>query len=174
MNRDYSKGKIYKISNDFDNNIYVGSTCDILSKRFSNHRVKIKRCPDYPLYKLMIEFGIDRFRIDVIEECPCQDIYELRQKEGKWIREIGTLNQREAGLSQTESKRKYEKKNKEMIKAYQKKYREENNEEMKEKNKEYREKTKEQAKEYRENNKETAKEYQKIYKLKTKIKKMTV
>ena len=27
MVKDYSNGKIYKISNDFDNDIYIGSTC---------------------------------------------------------------------------------------------------------------------------------------------------
>ena len=37
---DYTKGKIYKITNDFNNDIYVGSTCDTLVKRFSNHKRK--------------------------------------------------------------------------------------------------------------------------------------
>ncbi len=118
MNRDYSKGKIYKISNDFNNDIYVGSTCDLLSKRFSAHKKKMSYKPSYPLYKLMIEIGWERFRIDLIEEVPCEDIYDLRQKEGKWIREIGTLNQRIAGLSRKESIKLYNDKNKEKQKQY--------------------------------------------------------
>ena len=41
MNRDYSKGKIYKITNDFNTDIYVVSTCDLLSNLFSVHKSKI-------------------------------------------------------------------------------------------------------------------------------------
>ena len=33
--RDFSQGKIYKITNDYNDAIYVGSTCDTLVKRFS-------------------------------------------------------------------------------------------------------------------------------------------
>ena len=123
MNRDYSKGKIYKISNDYNNDIYVGSTCDTLIKRFSAHKSKMYSKPSYPLYKLMIEIGCERFRIDLIEEIPCKDIYELRQNEGKWIREIGTLNKRIAGLSRKESVKLYNDKNKEYLKQYQKQWR---------------------------------------------------
>ena len=35
MKVDYSQGKIYEITNDYNNDIYVGSTCDTLVKRFS-------------------------------------------------------------------------------------------------------------------------------------------
>jgi len=43
MKVDYSKGKIYKITNDFNDEIYVGSTCDTLVKRFSNHKKDSKK-----------------------------------------------------------------------------------------------------------------------------------
>ena len=33
--RDFSQGKIYKITNDYNDDIHVGSTCDALVKRFS-------------------------------------------------------------------------------------------------------------------------------------------
>jgi hypothetical protein len=35
MSRNYSKGKIYKITNDYNNEIYVGSTCDEINKRMN-------------------------------------------------------------------------------------------------------------------------------------------
>ena len=36
---EYSKGKIYKIYNDEDDDIYVGSTCcPLLSQRLAKHR----------------------------------------------------------------------------------------------------------------------------------------
>ena len=38
----YAKGKIYKIANDIDDEIYVGSTCQSLSKRMGIHRQNAK------------------------------------------------------------------------------------------------------------------------------------
>ena len=35
---DYGNGKIYKIVNTIDNDIYIGSTCQPLSKRMAWHR----------------------------------------------------------------------------------------------------------------------------------------
>ncbi len=91
---DYTKGKIYKITNDYNDDIYVGSTCDTLIKRFSRHKrgrtsevLKHK-----PLYKLMNEIGYERFRIQLIEECPCDDKYQLRQREAFYIRQMSTMN----------------------------------------------------------------------------------
>ena len=89
---DFTKGKIYKITNDFNDDIYVGSTCNILTKRFSHHKAIISTEQQRPLYKLMAEIGFERFRIELIENYPCKDKYELRQREGHYIREMGTLN----------------------------------------------------------------------------------
>ena len=38
MSQDLGKGKIYKITNDYNDDVYVGSTCDTLIKRFSVHK----------------------------------------------------------------------------------------------------------------------------------------
>ena len=94
MSQDFGKGKIYKITNDYNDEVYVGSTCDLLTKRFSNHKHSLNNTKkkNRPLYKLMNEIGFERFRIELIEEYPCQDKYQLRQREGHFIREIGTLN----------------------------------------------------------------------------------
>ncbi len=94
MKVDYSKGKIYKITNDYNNDIYVGSTCDTLAKRFSHHKKdsKKERCQNMKVYRLMNEIEFERFRIELIENCPCEDKYQLRQKEGYYIRQMGTLN----------------------------------------------------------------------------------
>ena len=91
---DYKKGKIYKITNDYNNEIYVGSTCDTLIKRFSNHKRgrKCEALKHKPLYTLMNEIGYERFRIELIEEFPCDDKYQLRQREAYYIRQIATLN----------------------------------------------------------------------------------
>lgn len=99
MTQNFSQGKIYKITNDFNDDVYVGSTCDTLAKRFSSHKSSLncKSKKDRPLYVLMDNIGTDRFRIELIEHYPCQDKYQLRQREGYFIREIGTLNKLVAG-----------------------------------------------------------------------------
>ena len=35
---DYSKGKIYKLISNHTDDIYIGSTCDLLSKRLYKHK----------------------------------------------------------------------------------------------------------------------------------------
>ena len=39
---DYSKAKIYQIINDVSDDIYIGSTCQPLSKRMAEHRTSMK------------------------------------------------------------------------------------------------------------------------------------
>ncbi len=104
MSQDFSKGKIYKITNDYNNEVYVGSTCDTLVKRFSSHKNgrNGKRQINRNLSTLMREIGTDRFRIELIEDYPCEDKYQLRQREGYFIREIGTLNHLVAGRNHKE------------------------------------------------------------------------
>jgi len=125
MSQNFSKGKIYKISNDFNDDIYVGSTCDTLTKRFSGHKSSMldKTKNSTKLYTLMNNVGFDRFRIELIENFPCEDNYQLRQREGYWIRLCGTLNNEIAGrnlkewyLDNVEEKREYREQNKEHIK----------------------------------------------------------
>jgi group I intron endonuclease len=96
MKQDFTKAKIYKITNDFNDDIYVGSTCDTLVRRFISHKADStrERFQNRSLYKLMNEIGFERFRIQLIEDYPCEDLYQIRQREGFWIRQIGTLNQR--------------------------------------------------------------------------------
>ncbi len=104
MSQDFSKAKIYKITNDFNNDIYIGSTCDTLIKRFSHHKnnSKIECNKNLLLYRLTNEIGFDRFRIDLIEDYPCEDKQALRLREGYWIRQIGTLNKLIAGRTKQE------------------------------------------------------------------------
>jgi len=139
MSQDFSKGKIYKITNDYNNDIYVGSTCDLLTKRFSYHRSDYRRevKKDRLLYKLMNEIGFERFRIELIEDYPCQDKYELRQREGHHIREIGTLNKKIAGRTKQEYNKEYHKDNKEKMQQYHKEYYNENKEKLQEYHKEF-------------------------------------
>jgi group I intron endonuclease len=80
MSQDFSKAKIYKITNDYNNDVYVGSTCDLLTKRFSNHKKSVtnNEKKNRPLYKLMNEIGFERFRIELIDSIivPADELQE--------------------------------------------------------------------------------------------------
>ncbi len=141
MYQDFNKGKIYKITNDYNDDIYIGSTCDTLIRRFINHKSDSKKehCKNKPIYKLMNEIGFERFRIELIEEYTCQDKYQLRQREGHFIREIGTLNQNIAGRTKQE----YQKENYEANREHLEEYKKNNKEKYQKINKDYYQKNQE-------------------------------
>ncbi len=93
----YQNGKIYCIRNNIDDDIYVGSTTQLLSKRMALHRNKITHKPHYKIYAKMIEMGTENFYIELIENYPCINKEELCMREGHFIRELGTLNSSVAG-----------------------------------------------------------------------------
>ena len=76
--------KIYKITNDINDKVYVGKTENSLDKRFAEHckdsqkREEEKR----PLYAAMRKYGIEHFSIELIEEC---DIEVVALREQYWI-----------------------------------------------------------------------------------------
>ena len=62
---------IYKITNDINEKVYIGKTCNSIQKRFKEHckdssRLKLER---RPLYSAMRKYGTDKFHIEAIEEC---------------------------------------------------------------------------------------------------------
>jgi group I intron endonuclease len=154
---DYRKGKIYKILNTLDDDCYVGSTTQTLSKRMTNHRKdmlsEVKK--DRLLYTKMRIHGADNFYIELIEDYPCENIEQLRQREGYYIRELGTLNRNVAGRTKQEwttehidHKKELDKKrymdNHESELAYRKEYRENNKEKLRELKKKHYEENKEE------------------------------
>jgi hypothetical protein len=155
---DYQNGKIYKITNCIDDEVYVGSTCQSLSKRYSKHKDTICLKPHFYLYQHMVKLGIDRFCITLIEDYPCSNKTELRQREGKFIREQGTLNQRVEGRTDKQ----FYQDNRDKIIEERRQYVQENKEKLKEKGKEYyqnnREKRCEYSKEYWNKNIDTRKQ----------------
>ena len=88
MKSKFLNGKIYKITNDYNDHVYVGSTCDALSKNFSKHKSDSQYRKN-PLYNLINEIGFERFRIELICNYPCEDKYQLRQKTSEYIRLYG-------------------------------------------------------------------------------------
>jgi group I intron endonuclease len=108
---DYQNGKIYKITNCIDDEVYVGSTCQSLSRRFSKHK-DMSRCrPNYKIYQHFNKLGIDKFCISLIEDYPCNNKTELRCREGVFIKEQGTLNSQ----IECQTAKEYREENKEKI-----------------------------------------------------------
>ena len=163
--KNYQNGKIYCIKNCITSDIYVGSSTQPLSKRMEKHRASInceKRGRGL-LYQKMREHGVENFFITLIEKYPCNDIEELRAKEGEWIEKIGTLNMKVAGRTPEQ----YRKDTVEHKKEYDKDYRERTTEKRKEQahqryenNKEH---IKQKSNQHYHQNKEEINQKQKIY-----------
>ena len=157
----YQEGKIYKIYNTVNDEIYIGSTTRKLSQRMADHRkpYTIKRHEHLPIYKAFIEFGVESFFIELIEKCPCHDKDELNKKEGEYIRQLKpSLNKFIAGRKNKE----WMTDNKEHSKQQQKEYREANKEHRAHITNMYYQSNKDailkKNKQYRENNKEVLKQ----------------
>ena len=89
---DYQKGKIYTIRcRDDETLIYVGSSIQPLSVRWGGHKRNMLKKPHYPLYKNMLDKGVDMFYIELYETYGCNTKEELHRREGEVIREIGSL-----------------------------------------------------------------------------------
>ena len=160
--RDYKNGKIYCIRNHMNDDIYVGSTCQSLSKRMAYHRQDCMKQNRHNtlIYKMMYELGRDNFYVELIEEYPCENSNQLERREGELMREHkASLNQVIAGRtpeeykvecpdkvkkSQADRDKRYVENNQEKVKAYRKEYYTKNLENILEKRKIYRELNKEE------------------------------
>jgi hypothetical protein len=186
---DYKNGKIYKITDIAYTKMYIGSTCQSLSKRLSKHKSDYKLWKDgkknkVTSFDLFDEFGIENCKIELIEnyECNCKD--ELQKKEGEHIKNNDCVNKyipcrtqkeyREANKDKIkDNKKKYYIDNKDKILEYKKEYKQLNKEKISEYKKEYqqanKEKISEYKKKYREANKDKILEYNKGYSAKKKL-----
>ena len=147
MSKDYKNGKVYKILNNITDDVYVGSTCQPLSKRMAWHRngATNEKKQHYKLYQLMNELGSEHFYIELIHLFPCSCKDELHSEEGQWIRKIGTLNKFVAGRS----KKEWNEDNDEHRKQYHKQYHQDHKEEHNARSKQYREEHPQEIKEYK-------------------------
>ena len=93
------QGRIYKISNNIDSDIYIGSTTNSLHLRFAVHilTAKYTKSKNRLLYKKMNLLGIENFKIELVDEITCDDKKDLRTLEGYYISQLGTLNIRMSG-----------------------------------------------------------------------------
>ena len=76
---DYQEGKIYKITCKETNEVYIGSTVQLLCNRKSSH---INKC-NLSASKKIIERG--NYEFELIEHFPCDTARELHMREQYWI-----------------------------------------------------------------------------------------
>ena len=155
--KDYQNARIYTVRNTIEPElIYIGSTCQSLSKRMAKHRTSVKSSQRNTtnLYQKMNELGVENFYIELLHSFPCSSHDELMAEEGRCIREMGTLNMLINGRKSKE----YYQDNKEHILDRCKNYYQENKEERLQYKKEYDNKNREvvltKNREYWEANKE--------------------
>lgn len=134
----YNNGKIYTVRCLINPElIYVGSTTQLICKRFAAHKNNCKIGKSGSLYKHIIDNDWSNWHIELHEYYPCNNKEELCKREGEVIREIGTINKQIAGRSQKENHKNWVDNNREHYLAKMKQWRDNNPNYMKEYFKEY-------------------------------------
>ena len=136
-------GKVYCIRNSVDDDVYVGSTKSSLHKRMIQHKCDIKRLAHSMLYQKMAQHGFDKFSIELLEEVSYDDKQELRNREGIYIKQLGTLNNQIAGKTQKERSNEWKEKNREHYLQLRRDNRAKNRDAANEKEREYQRKRRE-------------------------------
>lgn len=169
--KNYQNGKIYKIVSNVSDKIYIGSTCQPLSKRLSRHRSLyksyLKTKKGFTTSFSVLEEG--NYEIILVENFPCSNQEELRKRERHFIESLQCVNKVIPSRSASEyyetnkyiikeRKHKYYQNNIDLMKKraqlkyeanheYYQKYRDEHKEIIREVNQKYREQNKEKLKE---------------------------
>lgn len=108
----YQNGKIYKIVDNTNGNIYIGSTCEkYLSRRLQGHRDQ-KKCVSSCI------INNNDYHIELIENWKCNSKDELHKREQYWMDKLECVNKNRAHnpLNKKEYKKQYRLNNKESIK----------------------------------------------------------
>ena len=150
---DYKNGKIYVIRNYINDKVYIGSTTQSLSKRFSLHKSDLHK-RKYKIYNIMNELKFENFYIELVELFECKTREELTAREGHFIRLYDSVNNGYNTVLAGRTKKEWNKDNNEKIKEQKTIYRET-----------HREKMNEESSKYYFDNKEKIKEQNMIYKL---------
>lgn len=164
----YSNGKIYKLVDNTNGAVYIGSTCLPLHKRLYNHKKSYNLWLNKK-YHYVSSFKIlenENYNIVLIENYSCNSKEELLMKERKWIDELKCVNIYKPIVNideRKELKKIYCEKNKEHIQERNKKYEEQNKEKRKEQKNIYYLINKEKIKKYYEDNKEIIQQKKHIY-----------
>ena len=90
----YEKARIYKIVDNTNQNIYIGSTCKTLAQRLGQHRADYKRFLN-GIRNNVTSYDILKngdYNIYLIEEFSCENIEQLRARERFYIESLKCVN----------------------------------------------------------------------------------
>jgi len=176
----YNTAMIYSIRSNATDKYYIGSTTQILCKRFGDHKKKYKLYLDEKHHFVtsfkILELG-DAY-IELLEEINCENKNQLERREGELIREhknncvnrcIAGRTKKEYAIDNNDKIKKQKKQNyidnKESISKKHKQYQIDNKELISKRSKQYyndnKDKILEKVKQYNNDNKEHKKEYDK-------------
>jgi len=100
----YQEGKIYKIIDNTNNEIYIGSTIRSLKKRLREH-IDSKDDHSNRITKRII--NNNDYNIHLIENYPCENKYDLIKREQYWIDHTDCINIKKAFVA--DNKKEYDK-----------------------------------------------------------------
>jgi len=166
---DYKKGKIYKIINDINDEIYVGSTVLTLAQRLGHHKEASVKCPNTKIYKFIRDNGgWSHFKIILIEDYPCERKEQLLMREQYYKETLkATLNNNNCFGQDKERYKQYSKQFYEQhideLKQQMKQHYNENKDKILPRIKQYQNMHKDKIKQYLNKHKDKIKQYQKQY-----------
>jgi hypothetical protein len=90
----YANGKIYKLVSNLTDKVYIGSTCSPLCKRHKEHKGHYKRYLKGKGNKVTSFDIIKHGDSDIVllEEFPCDNIYQLHDRERYYVETIDCVN----------------------------------------------------------------------------------
>lgn len=89
----YQNGKIYKITDNTNENVYYGSTQKTLARRLSDHKYDYKRREKEGNVRTssLIICNQD-YTIDLVEDFPCETREQLEKRESYYINNFKCIN----------------------------------------------------------------------------------
>lgn len=103
----YQNAKVYKIIDNTNGNIYVGSTCEpTLARRLTGHVGTYKQYLNGKCRNFMTSYNIIKngdYDIVLLEDCPCENKDQLRTRERHYIESLDCVNKYIPSRSRQES-----------------------------------------------------------------------
>ena len=101
---DYQKAKIYKLWSPSKNLVYYGSSVQSISQRLTDHLKDFNKYiqGEKKYYTSYLILECDDYKIELVEEYPCNNKQQLEKKEGEYIRNNECVNKRIAGRTHKE------------------------------------------------------------------------
>ena len=89
----YENGKIYKITDNTNGNVYYGSTQKSLNRRLSDHKYDYKRREkEGNVRTSSIIICNNDYKMELVEDFPCNSRKELEERESYYINNFECIN----------------------------------------------------------------------------------